>query len=247
MSFAVKVDTTGVKRLIGRFDRNVDEIIFRETRKAADEFLNRMRNRARGGEGSGLRVRTGMLRQSFNKTIVRKPRGGVLLALFSAGTSYANMQEYGGVIKPKPPRKFLTIPIEDNLTKAGIPRYSSAREFMDKYAVTRARNKDEKNTYFRQGRGSASNTRIAASAQARATGEHAFIFTTKSGGKYIVLQKANGDLLFLWRLVRKVVVPGRLRWNQKFNELSAELPDRIRTRVGEWVAADNAKRTGGAS
>lgn len=245
MSFAVKVDVTGVKRLMGRFDRNVDAIIFRETRKAADEFLNRMRARARGAEGSGLRVRTGRLRQSFNKFLTRKPRGGVVLALFSAGTSYANLQEYGGLIRPKPPRKFLTIPIEDNLTRAGVPKYASAREFMEKYAVARGK-KGQPDQHFRQGKGSASGVRIAASAQARATGDHAFIFTTKSGRKYIVLQKPNGDMLFLWKLVRQVVVPGRLRWNQKFNELSSELPDRIRANVSAWVAADNAKRTGGA-
>jgi hypothetical protein len=245
MSFAVKVDTTGVKRLLGRFDRNVDAIIFRETRKAADEFLNRMRARARGAEGSGLRVRTGRLRQSFNKVLTRKPRGGVLLALFSAGTSYANMQEYGGLIRPKPPRKFLTIPIEDNLTRAGVPKYASAREFMEKYGGPRV--KGQPDTRFRQGKGSASGVRIAASAQARATGDHAFIFTTKSGRKYIVLQKPNGEMLFLWKLVRQVVVPGRLRWNQKFNELSSELPDRIRASVSAWVAEDNAKRSGAAS
>ena len=245
MSFAVKVDTTGVKRLLGRFDRNVDAIIFRETRKAADEFLNRMRARARGAEGSGLRVRTGRLRQSFNKVLTRKPRGGVILVLYSAGTSYANLQEFGGIVRPKPPRKFLTIPIEDNLTKAGVPKYASAKAFMDQYGGPRV--KGQPDTRFRQGRGSASGTRIAAAAQARATGEHAFIWTSKSGSKYIVLQKPNGDLLFLWRLVRYVFVPGRLGWTKNFQELSSELPERIRANVNAAIAADNAKRSGAAS
>lgn len=244
--FRVTVDTKGVKRILGKVDRSIDAIVFSETRKAADEFLNRMRARARGAEGSGLRVRTGRLRQSFGKTIIRKPRGGVQLFMYSAGTSYADMQEYGGVIKPRPPRKFLTIPIEDNLTRAGVPRFSSAKAFMEKYAVARGK-KGQPDQHFRQGKGSASGVRIAASAQARATGDHAFIFTTKSGRKYIVMQKANGEMLFLWALVRKVVVPGRLRWNQKFNELTATLPERIMANVSAALARENAKRNGSGS
>ncbi len=229
--FRVTVDVTGVKRILGRVDRAIDAVVFSETRKAADAFLNRMRDRARGGEGSGLRVRTGRLRQSFGKTLVRKPRGGVQLAMYSAGTPYANTQEYGGLIRPKPPRKFLTIPIEDNLTRAGVPRYASARAFMEQYGQPK----------FRQGRGSAGNTRIAAAAQARAGGDHAFIWTSKSKAKYIVLQKGSGELLFLWRLVRQVVVPGRLRWNQKFNELTAVLPDRIREGAAAVIRRENQK------
>lgn len=241
MSFAIKVDATGVKRLLGRFDRTVDAAIYSETRKAADEFLNRMRDRARGGEGSGLRVRTGRLRQSFTKVITRKPRGGVLLACFATGVPYANVQEYGALIKPTGGRKFLTIPIEDNLTRAGVPKYASAKAFMEQFGP---KGKDEKR--FSQGRGSAAGTRIAAAAQARSSGAHAFVWTSKSGAKYIVLQQPNGDLLFLWRLVRKVVVPGRLRWNQKFNELTSVLPDRILARVRENMAKGSTSGAGGA-
>ena len=113
-------------------------------------------------------------------------RGGVLLACFATGVPYANVQEYGALIKPTGGRKFLTIPIEDNLTRAGVPKYASAKAFMEQFGP---KGKDEKR--FSQGRGSAAGTRIAAAAQARSSGAHAFVWTSKSGAKYIVLQQPD--------------------------------------------------------
>lgn len=229
MSFAIKIDATGVKRLLGRVSKQIDDIAYRETRRAGDEFLNTMRDRARGGGGSGLHVRTGLMRQSFTKVLTRKPGGGVKLVCLSVGVIYINPHEYGAVIRPKAPRRWLAIPIEDNLTKAGVPRYSSPRDFMARYGAG-----------FRGNRNFEASI-TASRLFARAGGDHAFIFTSKSGKKYIVLQRASGELLFLWRLVRQVVIPGRLRWNQHFNELSAELPDRIIRSVSDFITQENAK------
>lgn len=62
-------------------------------------------------------VRTGTLRRSFGHEV----RGQGLtseLRVFSQGTPYAAIQEFGGTIKPKN-KRFLTVPLPDAKTPAG--------------------------------------------------------------------------------------------------------------------------------
>ncbi len=63
-------------------------------------------------------VRTGNLRRSFGYEV--KGQGlASELRVFSQGTTYAAIQEFGGTIKPKT-KRFLTIPLPDARTPAGV-------------------------------------------------------------------------------------------------------------------------------
>jgi len=68
----------------------------------------------------GLKVRTGNLRRSFHHNI----RGNTLSTIvgrYGTDVPYAAKHEEGGKITPTN-KKFLTIPLEDNLTPAGVMR-----------------------------------------------------------------------------------------------------------------------------
>lgn len=84
-----------------------------------------LRNRKGGGGTTG---RTGRLRGSLGHRVDGETIADLSLRAYSAGVSYARMQEKGGTVRAKPPRRFLTIPVLDNLTAAGVPRFPSAAD-----------------------------------------------------------------------------------------------------------------------
>lgn len=222
---AIRVHSRGVERrmrqLGGRYQRAVESRL----KAFGRSFTSRMTLRARGNEGSGLHIRTGALARSFRSRVQSSGRV-VRLVAFSTGIPYVNLQEFGtdglpgGVLRPKPPRRFLTIPIADNLTKAGVARFSSAKAFMEQFGGAR----------FKQGRAGVEATRVAASIQARATGEHAFVWTSGRGQKFIVLQRL-GELLFLWRLVPFVRIKGRLGWHNTWRSMRTQLGIQVRDAI----------------
>ncbi len=77
-----------------------------------------------------LHNRTGSLRQSL-KSRVSDPtsvhaRVTMSLRVFSAGVPYARIQEFGGTITPKR-AKWLTIPLDANMTTTGVTKLSARR------------------------------------------------------------------------------------------------------------------------
>lgn len=102
-------------------------------RKSGAEWQGAMLDRFRG---SPMRTRTGALKRSIRHRV----KGASLrdIELRNVSTSrYARVHEHGTVgkggklpdIVPKRARA-LTIPLPDNLTPAGVPRYPSARALM---------------------------------------------------------------------------------------------------------------------
>jgi len=77
-----------------------------------------------------LKVRSGRLRGSIGSKVYSSAEG--LTGKVGSGVgvgervSYANILESGGIIKPKK-GKYLTIPLPEALTKAGVPKRPSAR------------------------------------------------------------------------------------------------------------------------
>lgn len=78
---------------------------------------------------STLHNRTGALRNSMHHRLVGTKLADLRLNMWS-DSPYAALQEYGGVIKPRS-AKYLAIPIDDNLTAAGAPRFRSPRNVPD--------------------------------------------------------------------------------------------------------------------
>lgn len=74
---------------------------------------------------NGLHVRSGDLRRSMNAMPVEKTlhglRGGMLA---SQGLPYGPIQEFGGIIKPVN-GTYLTIPLDEAVTSAGVARFSA--------------------------------------------------------------------------------------------------------------------------
>lgn len=79
-----------------------------------------------------LKVRTGRLRASLNKMMKVDAEGLKTIVGSGVGVGrrvkYATILEVGGVIIPKR-AKFLTIPLRPALTKAGVTKYPSARDY----------------------------------------------------------------------------------------------------------------------
>lgn len=81
------------------------------------------------GRSQLLKRRTGNLRRSVGQQVTGAALNDLRLRVFSAGTSYAALQEAGGTVTPKRSR-YLTIPTDANLTAGGDTRFPSAREFI---------------------------------------------------------------------------------------------------------------------
>lgn len=77
-----------------------------------------------------LKTRSGGLRATvgFANARAAQPKDLRLVLFVGDGATkhYDRIQEYGGVVTPKRSR-FLTLPLPDNLTAAGVPRFPSAR------------------------------------------------------------------------------------------------------------------------
>jgi len=72
----------------------------------------------------GLRVRTGNLLQSFHHRVTGSTLD-TITGRYGTNSSYAAKHEFGGKITPKK-AKFLTIPLDDNKTAAGVARMDAS-------------------------------------------------------------------------------------------------------------------------
>lgn len=175
-----------------------------------------------GTKGDRLQSRSGRLQQSLGYQLLDSPVAsnrsltGLGLAVFSAGVPYAKMQEYGGIQKPKADRKYLVIPLEAALTPAGRARYPTGRPA----------------SYLRQvypGR--------------------TFVLKTKRGDLFIVSRgrpekpkpigkgtKAR-ELVFLFRIVKQVTIPPRLKFRKTWHSLRAQRMRRLRIAIKAAAAA----------
>jgi hypothetical protein len=95
---------------------------------AANEVRNVM---IKNVSGRNLKVRSGHLRRSIHYQVIERSKQ--LIAVIGSGVGigervkYANIQETGGVIRPKR-GKYLTVPLDAARTRAGASR-GSARDF----------------------------------------------------------------------------------------------------------------------
>lgn len=118
------LDTAAFQRLIGSLSARVPAAINRAMRTAGAAHTREMTRRfepyqgRRSGFDTSIQTRSGALRRSFNFALTGS---GVdaSMRLFSAGLPYARTQEYGGTIRPKS-KRYLTVPLPDALTPAGV-------------------------------------------------------------------------------------------------------------------------------
>ncbi|HUW12556.1 MAG TPA: hypothetical protein VM537_22710 [Anaerolineae bacterium] len=126
-----------LERLFRRLGPALVRSMARSFRLDAQEWKRGMADRFRAplyiGPGNAnpnktLHNRTGALRNSLGTSVTTaSDLKGTRLALFSAGVPYARVQELGGTIRSKRPGGYLTIPLEDNMTPAGVTRMSARR------------------------------------------------------------------------------------------------------------------------
>lgn len=85
--------------------------------------------------GDILQSRTGFLKKSIGYSVTGETLGTLELRVFSAGMKYANIQEYGGVVRPKN-AKYLALPIGNALGPRGVARKSGPRAYPDGFFFT---------------------------------------------------------------------------------------------------------------
>lgn len=106
----------------------VPQLLAKELRKAFIQhglvFYAAMHRRRPFKHGTGKLLRS--IRSSTQGSTINTLR---MVTTIGGGVAsrYAGIQEFGGTIKGKP---WLTIPLPDNLTAAGVPRFKSARALM---------------------------------------------------------------------------------------------------------------------
>lgn len=130
MVASIKVDVRSVNAAL----RKLPDVITARARKSltdsGNEFVGAM-FKSFGTPGRN-RSRSGLLRGSIQFVVEGAKFDDLRLVVYSAGVVYANLQEHGGTVRPKPPLKYLAIPIDDNLTPAGVATYPSAKALRGK-------------------------------------------------------------------------------------------------------------------
>lgn len=131
-----EVRDAALLKLLGRLPTSMERELRYAMGRMAQDHISEMQGRMRRGAGaqsSGfsrvVKSRTGDLFRSFTREFAPQGGGigGLRMKVFSAGKSYATIQEHGGVVRPIPPRQYLTIPMPANLTASGVPRIASAQ------------------------------------------------------------------------------------------------------------------------
>jgi hypothetical protein len=159
--------------------------------------------------GGGLNIRSARLRDSIGFAVTGDSLGTLQLKVFSAGVPYANLQEYGGVVRPKT-GKFLTIPTPANLTGAGVPRFPSARDFINQH-------KGE-TFWLRTEAGGRQNLLLMWKKPGLAQRRSLKLGNSKA---------AKETAVPMFRLVRSSTVRGRLGMRDTWNELSQDRMDKL--------------------
>lgn len=178
-------------------------------RNAGIGFVREMEQRFGPGDEQ-LRVRTGFLRRSIGYQVTGDRFDNLSVRVFTAGVRYANLQEYGGTIRPKPPRKFLTIPLADNLTGAGVARYPSAAALRDEQPGRTFIIKNKRGQLligYREGEPTRERFFVNRKAHRDADSPRA--------------PKQRGKVKWLWVLVPEVTVPPRLQFRSTWEKLAS--------------------------
>jgi len=145
----VNVDTSQLTALVQQLRKGPEVLRAFSLRVMRKRSAETVANIKRELSGPTLKVRTGSLRRSIafrveqegsdvlSRIGVMKGGSGGLAAAASIGSAfgskssnvlrYAAVHEYGsdGPIRPKPPRKLLTIPLKASLTPSGVPRWTA--------------------------------------------------------------------------------------------------------------------------
>jgi len=136
------------------------------------------------------------------------------LLAFSAGKRYARIQEFGGEVRPTGGRRYLTIPVADNLTPGGRVRWPSAADLNETYPDL---------TYIVPGK----------------NGNLLLFAKSKPGAKPPKSKKPPKPLL-LFVLTRKVTIPPRLGFRKTWDGLAPKRVELIRQAVQNAAKAAQA-------
>lgn len=169
--------------------------------------------------------RTGRLAKTIGHVTAKNPTkiNDVHVRIFAGGHDaiYGRIQEFGGVIRPVR-AKYLTIPIADNLTAGGVPRYKSARELFEQ--------RGEDLVIFRSKAGNL----LIGLIEGRDRG------IQFEGG--LATGKTGGTLKLLWVLKKSVKIPARFGFVAAFK--SKEMENDRRARISAGIG--RALRSSGA-
>jgi hypothetical protein len=114
-----RISTERLHTVLGRIPSTVERLLADAQVEMAETHIEKMARRMRA-DGDGLvKTRTGFLRDRMVKEQRRFGGvGGLRTRVFVAGVKYADVQEFGGVIRPKN-KKFLTVPMSEIKTAGG--------------------------------------------------------------------------------------------------------------------------------
>lgn len=216
----VKTNAASIARMLDRIPTRIEVEIHRAMTAWGNDHLVRMRRRMRAdGESMSVRSRTGLLFGSFQKEIRRAGGlGGLRMRMFSAGVKYADIQEHGGIVRPKK-GKFLAIPQSPVKTPAGVARYRSPRDYPGPTFVMR----DKKGRLW-----------IAGKVRSGAA-DNRFVGPLQRGKG-----KRREEIRFLWLLVKSVRIKGRLGWFDTWRGAANQRRDMLAAAAGRALKAAGA-------
>ena len=191
------VSSKRVQAMLGRIPARLDIELFNALRDVGETHLTTMKRRMQGRMafgpqmpgGSTVRTSTGALSKSFVRVGPMQSPGAsegaqLEMRLFSAGVRYANIQEFGGTIKPVNGR-YLAIPMPAIRRANGsiIGKYSGGpRSLM----------------------GEVWNGEAGQSLT--------FVFKSPKSKKLFIVERTTKGLKFLWMLKESVTLKGGLGW-----------------------------------
>lgn len=132
LSIQAKIDARRLKKLMEQIPKELTPELARALDRHGYTFTSYLRRTRFQGGPSSLKSRTGALaRSAGHRLLARNTLKSMRLVVFIGGgraKKYARIQEFGGTIKGNP---WLTVPLPDNRTAAGVPRFKSARRLKE--------------------------------------------------------------------------------------------------------------------
>ena len=206
VEFSGKIETLDLEKRIGKITADMVPGVVRLANDMIDrhqsEMTRRLSNRV-------LKRRTGALVRSLRPSYAT-PERPTATTNVGRGAPYAKAHEFGATIRPRR-RQFLTVPLRDAKTAAGVTRQQAQLR--------------------RSGRGFET-----ASLVPGAEDTQTFIFTSVGNRKIIAVAKRGGGVLPLYVLRKSVRIPERLgfrdTWGNQKRWLKTTGAARLRKIIG---------------
>jgi phage gpG-like protein len=206
MEFSGTINTDKLSARFKKLGDSFEPVMVEMVNELVEAHRGSMTRRA---SNRALKRRTGALARSARTELATTARPEAR-SMIGRGAPYAKIHETGGTITPRR-RQFLTVPLRNALTAAGVTRQAAKLERGSSGFRTRG---------------------TVPGAASRDT----FIFSAVGGRRLIAVERKGGGVLPLYILRKRVTIPARLGFRDEWRQLAKNPRKYANRALKRWLA-----------